>query len=402
MNTYRRWLYLATGTLILLFLGLIYAWSIFRLSFSAVFPEWTVSQLSLVFTISMCCFCTGGFIGGQLSRILGVRQRLLIAVVLLFAGFFSISLLNAADGTGSLHKLYILYGVISSGGAGLAYNTVLTTITRWFPDRVGLASGVLLMGFGLGSIFLGRIVNTLIAAHGLLMTFRYLAFASAVILVLGMLILRLPKQTEAVQQVSVQADAFAENYTTSEMLRTARFWLFFIYSAFITAAGLMIINSAANISIAYGGPAELGLSIAVFNGLGRISTGEIFDRFGGKKTLLITVVILTVAGILMTLGDLTNSLMLVIVGMMIAGLSFGAAPTLNSAYINKTFGPENFTSNYSTANFSLLPAAMVGPTVSARLLEAADGDYGTNFICIIGIAVISFVLWVLLDRASRK
>ena len=163
----------------------------------------------------------------------------------------------------------------------------------------------------------------------------------------------------------------------------------------------MIINSAANISIAYGGTATLGLSIAVFNGLGRMGSGEFFDRFGGKATLLAMVIVLLIAGVLMTLGDLTNSLVLVIGGTMIAGLSFGSAPTMNSAYIIRAFGPDYYTANYSTANFSLLPAAMIGPIISSKLLEASGGDYGTNFICIIVIALISLVLWLLLNRASK-
>ena len=59
MNTERkkennRWLFLGTGTLMLLFLGLIYAWSIFRTPISELFPTWTIAQLSMTFTISMC------------------------------------------------------------------------------------------------------------------------------------------------------------------------------------------------------------------------------------------------------------------------------------------------------------------------------------------------------------
>ena len=225
MNTSKRWLYLITGTLILLFLGLIYAWSIFRLPFSAVYPDWTISQLSLVFTISMCCFCTGGFISGMLSRVLTVKIRLLISTALLFTGFVLISLLNPSDSMGSLHKLFFLYGVVSSGGAGFGYNAILTTITRWFPDRVGLASGILLMGFGLGSIFLGSMVNSLIASRGLLMTFRVMAFMAAAVMLLGVIIIREPAKGQAAGKGSSADLQDTVSYTTGEMVRTARFWL---------------------------------------------------------------------------------------------------------------------------------------------------------------------------------
>ena len=123
MNTNKRWLYLCTATLTLLFLGLIYAWSIFRTPFSEIFPDWTISQMSLTFTISMIFFCLGGFVGGLMSKKLSVRVRFLISAVMLFAGFFVVSMVDPAKPASSLTMLYIFYGVFGGGGVGIAYKT---------------------------------------------------------------------------------------------------------------------------------------------------------------------------------------------------------------------------------------------------------------------------------------
>lgn len=81
----KRWLYLAVATVILLFQGLIYAWSLFSTPFSEIYTDWTVSQLSMTFTISMSCFCLGGVVGGQLGKKLGVKVRLIITTVCLLS-----------------------------------------------------------------------------------------------------------------------------------------------------------------------------------------------------------------------------------------------------------------------------------------------------------------------------
>ena len=394
----KRWLYLAVATVILLFQGLIYAWSLFSTPFSKIYTDWTVSQLSMTFTISMSCFCLGGVVGGQLSKKLGVKVRLIITTVCLFLGFFSISMLNPADSAGSLTKLYIFYGVFGGGGVGIGYNTVVSTITKWFPDKVGLASGIMLMGFGLGSLLLGSIVNGLVVTLGLFPAFKILAFAITAVMVVGIFVIKLPDgSTDEKADKSVTV-----NFTTGEMMKTSRFWVFFLWATALNSAGLMVINSAANISMAYGGSAILGMVVSLFNGVGRIVAGNNFDHFARKKSTLINVGFMLTAGIFLMLGGRANSLALITVGLIFVGMTNGGTPTIASAYTNLSFGPENFTSNFSIINFSPLPASFIGPLISAKLLDAAGGRYDTSFIAITVFAMIALALWGLLNNVSKK
>ena len=57
----------------------------------------------------------------------------------------------------SVAMLYIGFGVLCGLSSGLCYNAVMSTMVRWFPDRPGLISGVLLMGFGGGSFIIGKL-----------------------------------------------------------------------------------------------------------------------------------------------------------------------------------------------------------------------------------------------------
>ena len=398
----KRWLYLGVATISTLFLGLIYAWSLFRAPFSEVFKTWTVAQMSMTFTISMIMFCLGGLIGGQLGKKFGVKMRILIAAVLLLVGFFMVSTLNPADASGSLMKLYIFYGIFGGGGVGIGYNDVITTISKWFPDKVGLASGIMLMGFGLGGLALGSVVTKFIAGIGIFSTFKLLAIAIFVVLLVAAIIIKAPEAPTAGASKTAAADDNTHHYTSAEMMKTSRFWIFFLWAIALNSAGLMVINSAANISVAYGGSAVLGMIVSLFNGAGRIVAGNNFDRFGRKTSSIVNNIFMIIAGALLIAGGVSHSLILVVIGLIFVGLSYGGTPTITSAYVNKAFGAKYFATNFSIANFSLIPAAIIGPIISAKLLEAAGGKYDSNFRALIVFTLVALALWIGLNIASKK
>lgn len=407
----KRWIYLGMGTLTLLFLGLIYAWSIFRTPIGELFPDWSISQLSLTFTISMIFFCLGGFAGGVLSKRMSIKTRMLISAVMLLIGFFTVSTIKTDSPGASLTMLYIFYGVFGGGGVGVAYNGVIGTLNKWFPDKVGLASGIMLMGFGLGGLVLGSVVNSMIGSMGILPVFRILGIVICIICVLAAFIIKAPgaEDSDALAALAAfasggkaKADAGSEvrNYTAGEMLKTPQFWFFTIWAILLNSAGLLVINSAANISVAFGGAAILGMIVSLFNGAGRIVAGNNFDRFGRFTSTLVNNAFMLAAGILLTLGGMTGAYIFILCGLVFVGLAYGGCPTITSAYINKAFGPANFPTNFSIANFSLIPAATIGPMISSALLESAGGSYNTNFYAIIGFSAAAAVFWMLLNRAS--
>jgi OFA family oxalate/formate antiporter-like MFS transporter len=106
------------------------------------------------------------------------------------------------------------------------------------------------------------------------------------------------------------------------------------------------------------------------------------------------------AGLLLTMGGMTGRYVFILCGLVFVGLAYGGCPTITSAYINRAFGPVNFPTNFSIANFSLIPAATIGPMISSALLESAGGSYDTNFYAIVGFALAALVMWALLNRAS--
>jgi OFA family oxalate/formate antiporter-like MFS transporter len=253
----------------------------------------------------------------------------------------------------------------------------------------------------------------MVGSMGILPVFRILGIVICVVCVLAAFIIKVPGPEDTAGLAALAASASkgksdsqkngaeVTNYTAGEMLKTPKFWFFTLWAILLNSAGLLVINSAANISVAFGGAAILGMIVSLFNGAGRIIAGNNFDRFGRFTSTLVNNAFMLAAGILLTLGGMTGAYIFILCGLVFVGLAYGGCPTITSAYINKAFGPANFPTNFSIANFSLIPAATIGPMISSALLESAGGSYNTNFYAIIGFSAAAAVFWLLLNGASR-
>ena len=398
-NNSKRWLYLATGTIMLVFLGLLYAWSIFAGPFKKLYTSWSDSNLSWTFTISMIFFCIGGFVSGKLLKKYKFDLIIRVAAVLLFVGFLGLYRLNTIKQDVSLKLLYFFYGVLCGSGVGIGYNSIIGSVNSWFPDKVGYSSGILLMGFGFGGMLLGSIVKVLIINFGLMNVFLILAIVIFIILALGSFIIKTPLESND-QQTNTEiyksdGSCVKSDYTVEEMIKTYSFWCFFFWAIAVSSSGLLVINNAASIAETFGAHAVLGLVVSAFNGLGRVFFGQLFDKLTYNKSMLVNNILLILAGIFLAIGSLNKSVLLVFIGLPLIGICYGGAPSLTSSIIHLFYGAKNYSINFSIANFSLIPAAIIGPTISSVLLEKSNGNYTTTFIMIIIIAIIALILQVL-------
>ena len=160
MKNLNRWVRAIVGVIILLMAGLIYSWTVMSKTIGAS-RDWSASQLSLTFTIVMAFFCLGSLIGGILSKKIKPRIYILASGVFFFFGFLIASFTGESPAL-----LYIGFGVLCGLGAGFAYNGVMGSISPWFPDKQGLISGILLMGFGFSSFIIGKVFAAVAPSDG--------------------------------------------------------------------------------------------------------------------------------------------------------------------------------------------------------------------------------------------
>ena len=100
----------------------------------------------------------------------------------------------------------------------------------------------------------------------------------------------------------------------------------------------------------------------------------------------------------MTGGAFTNNMILVLIGLLISGIGYGGGPALTSAFIHDEFGPKYFPVNFSVGTFSLIPAAIIGPTLAGFLVEKSGGTYNSTFITIIVFALFAGICWNFLRK----
>ena len=393
MKQKSRFPYLWVGTLMMLLLGSIYAWSYFKTALGAIFPMWNQKQLSLTFTIMMILFAAGGLLGGKLSKTIRHSTLALLSGCLMLIGFVTVSFLPSGNKTLALILLYIFYGGFTGLGVGIGYNVVLSCVNSWFPDKDGLVSGILLTGFGFSSLIIANAAESLLRITTLSIVFRGLGILCGGVMVLGSFFLRLPTAVDTLPAPKKKAVVSGgQDYTTAQMLRRPTFWLYFLWNLCMSATGMLVINNAASIALFFGAAATIGLLVSIFNSGGRLFIGMSMDKFGWKATMLIDNAVIISAGLLMVLGNALGLFPLVMIGMLMAGVCYGGGVTIQASLVRTFYGSKNYAVNFSTCNLVMIPAAFIGPMISAALVDAAGGAFGPTFIMVIVMGFFSLVI----------
>lgn len=395
-NNNRRWLYLIVGVISMLFAGIIYAWSIINAPFVEEFG-WDASSLALNFTLTMSFFCIGGLLGSQLSRRIGVKLSIILSGILAGAGFVLTSRLNGSH----VALLYVTYALMAGLGIGISYNVIISTVNSWFPDKKGLSSGCLMMGFGASSLVLGNLASRMFEMDtmGWRTTYMILGAATAVVLVIaGLVITRPGTDITLPQPKAVRAkkeETFeAQNCKPTEMLRRFTFWRAFLYLICLTAVGNSVISFAKSLALSVGAEAALATTLvgvlAVCNGLGRVITGAVFDAMGRRFTMTAASILVIIAAGITLLSVTINSLSLCIVGLCLTGISYGTSPTIASVFTSAFYGQKHFPTNFSIMNFNLMCASFVATACSSLL--TSTGSYIAPFVLLLGLSLVTLLL----------
>ena len=222
MSITNRWGLAAAGFLMQMALGAVYAWSVFRVPLSKQF-HWSISQVTLTFTISIFVLGVASFVGGLWLNKKGPR------IVALTGGFlYGLGVFLASFSADKLWWLYLSYGLIGGIGLGFGYIVPVAVLVKWFPDRRGLITGIAVGGFGAGALTTAPVATHLIQSVGVLQTFAWLGICYLVVVMATGYFMRNPpdgwKPEGWVPSATQTAQRAAKDFTLGGALKTWQWW----------------------------------------------------------------------------------------------------------------------------------------------------------------------------------
>lgn len=401
LSPIHRWSVLASSVLINLCIGSGYAWSVFQKPLIDLFG-WTTSDTSLVFTISFGVVPLAMIIAGRIQDRAGPRTVVFIGGILFGAGVIG------AGFTTSLPVLYATYGVAGGLGMGTTYACTVANTVKLFPDRRGLASGLVVAGFGLGAVLFAPLATWLIDVYGVLAAFKILGTGYLVVIpALSLLIQAAPagyRPAGWTPPAGAGRSAASADKDWKQMLCDPKFYALWCVYAVGTVSGLMIIAHASPfgqeaIKITPQTAAVAISVLALANTSGRIFWGWVSDRIGRFETV---VVMFVLGGAVMAMLPGVSGLIALVAALVAIGLCFGGFMGIFPSITADIFGSGNLGMNYGIMFTAFGFAAMVGPRLAAKVKETNGGDYTQAFLIAAALSVLGIALTAFLMIAKRK
>lgn len=406
-----RWVPVISSIVIQMCLGTAYIWSVFQsyLIISASTPKalfnWPATYGTLAYALLLGVLSFGSIVGGRIQdRLKNPKPVIIAAGIIMGVGFFLAQYTTEA----TPWMLWLTYGILGGFGMGMAYTTTIATCQKWFPDKRGLVTGIVVSALGFGGIVFTPIAEALIKRNGgndVLSTYAIFGVLFVFVTVIGSFFIKNPPEgfkPEGWVPPAPKEGIVTQNFTPLEVLKTPQFYMVTFAFMCATAAGSMMIPMAkilglqSNSGLTKEAAVAGVMIIAGCNSFGRLFWGWVSDKMGRKNTLLLLLVI-TAASII-CVSFVKAYLMLVVIA--IIGFSYGGYLGVFPALSADFWGIKNAAQNYGMVLFGFGVGAVASSYTIAYF--SATKAFSTAFI-IAGIAaIVGFTIILMLKPPKPK
>jgi MFS transporter, OFA family, oxalate/formate antiporter len=401
-----RWMQLLLGFIVMMTISSPqYVWTLFVPSFQKTTGS-ILSEVQWTITFLIVLQTWLSPIQGLLVERLGPKILIGLGAVMSGAGWIASAYITTIWG------LYATYGLLCGVGTGIVYIGIIGLMVKWFPERRGLATGVVAAGYGFGAILTTFPIDSMLKASGYQHTLVVFGITFAAVGLIGALMLRSP--TEGKISGHVIQGAKSAGYAPIAMLKTPVFWLMFIMMSMMSTGGLMVLTQFTSFAKAFGIDAKttvviLGMTLAaiptaltfdrITNGLTRPFFGWLSDHIGRENTMGIAFILEGLA-IFLLLQYRSDPFMLVV----LSGLVFfgwGEIFSLFPSTLTDTFGTEHATTNYGFLYMAQGVGSILGAPVAAMIYEKT-GSWMPVFGLVIGMDILTGLLALLVLKPMRR
>ena len=367
--------------------GILYAWSVVRDQFVGLYG-WSATEATLPYTGAIVVSSVTMFVGGLIHDHKGPRVMLSVGTLLLGAGLMLVGFSQTVP------MAVLSFGLVGGTGVGINHMATTPAAVKWYPlEKKGMITGLVIASIAVASVVYTPIIRELLARYGLQKGF--LLLGSVVLLssfILAQFVSNPPEEIERTEETDAPS---CHDLHFNKMLRTSSFYKLFIMFAFASASGLMIIGhltSIANLQAGWESGYLLILLIAVCNALGRILGGALSDRIG--RLFLMRMVFISQA-INLALFFSYRSIPALLLGVVIAGLNYGASSSAFPAITADYYGLKHFGANFGLLYMAWGLAGIFGPLMAGWVVDHTgryDGAYLMAAVMLLIAATISFTL----------
>ncbi len=381
MNT-NRLIPVVASIAIQLCLGIAYIWSIFQTGVAESIFSGDNAAASLTFSLLLFTLTIGSVIGGKLAAKTSTRAIVITGGIIISAGFFLASFVTARFPW----LLWLTYGVMGGVGMGFTYSTTIACAQKWYPEKKGLVTGLVVAALGFGGVVFTPIIEGLIRhfggpALGEGPTFRVLSGVFLVVCTVGGLFLKNPPEnfcSPANNGAQNVAAAQRPSLSPRQMLGNPRFYLVAVTMLVACMGGLMMIGFAKPIAVAKGmaETATIGvLVISMCNSLGRLLWGMISDKLGRIHTMLVLLAGSAVCSLLVNVAN--GYLIYVLIGCI--GFFYGGFLSNFPALTADLFGPKHMATNYGFVLLGFGSGAVIASYIAGYYKNLASQDISLMF-----------------------
>jgi OFA family oxalate/formate antiporter-like MFS transporter len=400
-----RWVQLLLGFIVMMTISSPqYVWTLFVPSFQKTTGS-ILSEVQWTITFLIVLQTWLSPLQGFLVERLGPKLLIGLGTVMSGAGWIASSYIT------TIGALYATYGLLCGIGTGIVYIGIIGLMVKWFPDRRGLATGVVAAGYGFGAILTTFPIDSMIKASGYQHTLAVFGAIFAAIGLVGALMLAPPPEDKLAEQTAATKQV---GYTPIAMLRSPVFWLMFVMMSMMSTGGLMVITQFTSFAKTFGITAQtsvviLGITFAaipaaltfdrITNGLTRPFFGWVSDHIGRENTMGIAFILEGIAIFLMLQYRSDPFLLVVLSGLVFFG--WGEIFSLFPSTLTDTFGPKYATTNYGFLYMAQGVGSILGAPVAAMIYEAT-GSWLPVFGLVIGMDVLTGLLALFVLKPVRR